>query len=111
MKRKIIYVRLLKLPKNNKKKYVAYFRFEKTPGKHKIKTIYFGQNPYEDYTIHKDDKRKQKYLSRHKNEDWNNPVSAGTLARYILWNKKTLTASINDYKKKFRIPKIIYDNN
>ena len=70
----------------------------------KIKTVHFGANGYSDYTIHKDPERKKRYIERHeRNEDWNNPMSAGALSRYILWNKPTKTESIKDYKNKFGI--------
>jgi len=43
-------------------------------------------------------------MTRHrKRENWNNYMSAGSLSRYILWNKPTLKASIADYKKKFNL--------
>jgi len=68
------------------------------------KTIHFGAKGYSDYTLHKDDERKERYLQRHMaNEDWSNPMSAGSLSRWILWNKKTLKGSISDFKKKFRL--------
>jgi hypothetical protein len=70
----------------------------------KIKTVHFGQKGYSDYTIHKDDKRKERYLNRHKkNEKWNDYMTPGSLSRYILWNKKTLKESIKDYKKRFKL--------
>ena len=48
--------------------------------------------------------RKRRYMSRHKKrENWNNYMSAGSLSRYILWNKPTLEASIKDYKKRFKL--------
>lgn len=72
----------------------------------RTKTVHFGAKGYSDYTIHKDDERKNRYLIRHKsNENWNNPLSPGALSRWILWNKKTLRASILDYKKKFKFNK------
>lgn len=64
----------------------------------------FGAKGYEDYTIHKDDDRKQNYISRHKKrENWNNPFSAGALSRWVLWHKPTLKESWEDYKKKFKL--------
>ena len=73
-------------------------------GNKKIKTVHFGQAGASDYTIHKDPERKQRYIERHeKNENWNNPMSAGSLSRWILWNKPTLQESIKDYKKKFNL--------
>jgi hypothetical protein len=66
------------------------------------KVVHFGQRGAEDYTIHKDDERKRLYLLRHKkNENWNNPMTAGALSRFVLWNKKTLRESIADFKKRF----------
>jgi hypothetical protein len=68
----------------------------------RTKTTHFGSFGMSDYTIHKDSKRKQRYLLRHKkNENWDNPVSAGSLSKFLLWNKPTLRASISDYKKRF----------
>lgn len=68
----------------------------------KVKTTRFGQDGASDFTKHKDEERKQRYLDRHRaRENWNNPTTAGSLSRYVLWNKKTLGASISDYKKRF----------
>ena len=65
---------------------------------------HFGAAGMSDFTKHKDEERKKSYLSRHKaRENWNDYMSSGSLARWILWNKPTLEASINDYKKKFNL--------
>lgn len=57
-----------------------------------------------DYTIHKDPERKKRYIIRHKkNEHWNDPITAGSLSRYVLWNKPSLRESIKDYKKRFNL--------
>jgi hypothetical protein len=70
----------------------------------KIKTTYFGDANMSDYTIHRDDERKERYLKRHhKNENWRDYKSAGCLSRFILWNKKTIKESIEDYKKRFNL--------
>lgn len=64
----------------------------------------FGDANYSDFRIHQDPKRKAQYIARHeKSENWNDPKSAGALARWILWNKPTLTASISDYRKRFNV--------
>lgn len=90
-------VEIKKSTRSGKKMMAIFYDNEK-----KVKTIHFGAEGYSDYTIHKDEARKQRYIDRHKNsEDWNNPMTAGTLALYILWNKPTLSASISDYKKRF----------
>lgn len=72
----------------------------------KIKTTQFGlKNPkIGTYIDHKNDKLKENYLKRHKkNENWNDFMSAGSLSRYILWNKKTFQESLNDYKRIFKL--------
>ena len=68
------------------------------------KTIHFGADGYDDYTTHHDDARKAKYIQRHASrEDWNDPLTAGFWSRWILWNKKTVAASVNDVKKRFSL--------
>ena len=69
------------------------------------KVIPFGAKGMSDYTKHKDDTRKQRYLKRHSGmgEHWQKPDTPGALAKWVLWNKKTLRASISDYKKRFKL--------
>jgi len=67
------------------------------------KTVSFGDARYQDYTLHGDDVRQQRYIIRHREaEDWEDPTTAGALSRWILWNKKSLQASIDDMNKRFR---------
>lgn len=76
-----------------------------------FKHIDFGAKKYNDFIIYnKEDgkeeaeKHKDAYLARHKdNEDWTTPYTAGSAARWILWNKPTLEASWNDYKRRFNL--------
>jgi hypothetical protein len=94
------------------KKYDAKFREKGCPcsklaspecGKKEV-IVSFGQKNASDYTKHKDDERKNLYLARHEaNEDWTKPMTPGALSRWILWNKKTLKASIQDFKKRFNL--------
>jgi hypothetical protein len=68
------------------------------------KKINFGDDRYEDYTQHGDPKRKALYIQRHKkNEDWNNPLTAGWWSRYLLWEKPSIEEAIKDIKKRFGI--------
>jgi len=72
------------------------------------KKINFGDSNYEDFTQHKDPERKKRYILRHeKNEDWNDPSTAGFWSRWLLWNKPTLKESIKDIKNKFNIDIIV----
>lgn len=90
---KLELIAITKSPKNGKKLRAIF-----SDGKR----VDFGASGYSDYTIHKDDDRKERYINRHRSrENWNDPQTPGALSRYILWNKKTLRSSILDYKKKF----------
>jgi hypothetical protein len=67
-------------------------------------TTHFGQRGAGDFTTTGDEEKKANYLKRHKvNENWNDPKSAGALARFVLWNKPTREASIQDYKRRFGV--------
>lgn len=65
----------------------------------------FGAIGYDDFTTFPEEireERKKRYLNRHrKNENWNDPKSAGALSRWILWNLPTIEASLRDYKRRF----------
>jgi hypothetical protein len=70
------------------------------------KKIYFGASGYEDYTTHKSNIRKNRYILRHQNnEDWT-PTgmnTAGWWSRWILWNKPSLMEAIKFIEKNFNI--------
>jgi hypothetical protein len=69
------------------------------------KTVHFGASGMNDYTKHHDDERKQRYIDRHKKtENWGTTgyESAGFYAKHVLWNKKTLKASVDDMNKQFK---------
>ena len=94
-KGKLKLVKIIKSP-NKKKKYRAYF----STGKHTD----FGAAGMSDYTKHKDPERMKRYLNRHKSrENWRDPTTAGSLSRYVLWNKPSFRASVADYKRKFKL--------
>lgn len=68
------------------------------------KKVHFGLEGSSTFIDHNDEKKKDAYLARHrKNEDWSNYLSRGSLSRYLLWNKTTLSASIADFKKRFKL--------
>jgi len=81
------------------KKYNAIFTIDCG----KILTVPFGARGYSDYTTIKSEKKKTMYLNRHyKNEDWDNPFSAGALSRWILWGPYTnLEKNIIAFKNRF----------
>ena len=93
----------LKQSTRKDKKYMAIFYDDNHK---KIKTTHFGSAGMSDYLHHKSEEHKYLYLNRHrKNENWDDYMSSGALARFILWNKTTLEASVNDYMKRFNLKK------
>jgi hypothetical protein len=68
------------------------------------KTTHFGAAGYEDFTTHGDEERRRRYVARHQaREHFDDPVTAGALSRWILWNKRSAAASIADYRRRFRL--------
>ena len=70
------------------------------------KRVYFGQASASDFTKHKDEDRKNRYIKRHeKNESkfWNKSGidTASFWALNLLWNKPTIKESYQDIKKRF----------
>ena len=72
------------------------------------KTVSFGGvkengKPYSDCTQHRNEQRKYLYSQRHKkNEQWDNPKTAGFYSRWILWEKPTLKEAVSNVNKKFK---------
>tara|TARA_R110000824_G_scaffold5454_1_gene25250 strand:- start:535 stop:831 length:297 start_codon:yes stop_codon:yes gene_type:complete len=95
--------KLVKITQSDRKgkKLMAVFENKKTG---RTKTTHFGAMGMSDFTINKDEARKKRYLDRHrKNENWNDPTSAGALSRWILWNKPSYRASVKDFKTRFKL--------
>lgn len=72
------------------------------------KKVYFGAKGYQDFTMHKDPERKQRYINRHSGggrEDWSKKglETAGFWSRWLLWNEPTIESSIKSIEKKFGI--------
>lgn len=69
------------------------------------KVTHFGAEGYEDYTIHKDKERRDRYRARHEKDlDTKDPTRAGYLSYYLLWGDSTsLQENIKDYKKRFKL--------
>ena len=90
---------------NPEKKLMAIFSDKEG---NKVKTTHFGQRGASDYTKHGDKERMLRYLERHgggtttsTKEDWKDPTTAGSLSRWVLWNKPSLSGSFADYKRRF----------
>lgn len=87
-------VRLSESKRKNKKKKVTL----------KKCSVNFGGKGYEDFTIHKDEERKKRYLKRHKKrENWTKTgkCTAGFWSRHLLWGEKTIHKSKQKITKSF----------
>ena len=85
---------------NPSKKYMVKFVNEKSG---KINTIQFGASGMSDFTLNKDEKRKNSYILRHMNDKINDPNYAGFWSLNLLWNQLTLEKSIKDTEKRYLI--------
>lgn len=94
------------------KKYRAIWFEDDTP----VRSVDFGAKGYRDFTLINSPKSKfylpkredrlkvrSEYLRRHSGgrEDWDDPFTAGSLSRWVLWNAPTLRKSWEHYKKRF----------
>tara|TARA_R110000803_G_scaffold206561_1_gene273897 strand:- start:797 stop:1126 length:330 start_codon:yes stop_codon:yes gene_type:complete len=108
-------VKLIKIlpSKREGKKYDAYFLLDN--GKEKV--VSFGSAGMRDFVLINDksssfylpkksdrDAVKAAYRRRHEKDLLTkDPLRAGYLSYYVLWNQKTLDSSIKAYKNKFKL--------
>lgn len=68
------------------------------------KKVYFGASGYEDYTMHKDPKRKELYIKRHSKmgENWGKSGidTSGFYARWLLWEEPTVELAYKKLREK-----------
>jgi len=94
-------VKLLNIKRSTKKDKKLMATFE-TNGRKKV--IHFGAKGMSDYTKHHDRARRQRYIARHRKDlRTNNPIRAGYLSMFILWNKPNLSSSIRNYRKRLNV--------
>jgi hypothetical protein len=69
------------------------------------KVVHFGQEGGKTYIDEGDKIKRENYLLRHKKrENWNDPFSAGSLSRYLLWGDSTnMETNHQAFMKKFPI--------
>ena len=99
-------LKLLSIKKSPKKdkKYVATFSRNG-----RIKQTHFGAKGYQNYggvgkERHLSEVRKKRYIKRHKGkENWNDPTTAGSLSRWVLWDKKSFSEGVKSFKKRFNL--------
>ncbi len=84
---------------NKNKKFVATFSI----GDDKTKRVHFGHSDYEDFTIHKDETRRDSYRKRHHTGKTAAPDTPNSLSYWLLWNTTSLRENIKLFKRKFNL--------
>ena len=93
-----MFYKLERSDKPNKKYLVTLDTRDKS---HKI---YFGAKGSQDFTIHRNEKKRAAYIARHQvNEDLSDPTTAGFWAYHLLWTKPTIREAISDMEKQFNL--------
>lgn len=67
----------------------------------------FGDKRYQNYTMHQDKDRRDRYRLRHQNDNINNIYSSGFWSYYLLWNKDSLKKSAADIEKRFHVKVVL----
>ena len=69
------------------------------------KVVHFGASNASTYIDHGDKAKRSAYIARHQvNDHWNNPYSAGALARWLLWGDSTsIEANHQAFMRKFGV--------
>jgi hypothetical protein len=101
MKTRRLKLKSIRKSHKSEKKWDATFVY---PDGHQ-KVVPFGAAGMSDYTKNKDKTRKLRYLKRHSGmgEHWNKPDTPGALSKWVLWNKPSFKASVQDFKKRFHL--------
>ena len=96
----IVFQGIREAPAGDKHKFVATF-LNKATGR--TRQTLFGARGYEDYTIHKDRTRRDRYRTRHtKDLRTGDPTRAGFLSFYLLWGDSTsLAKNVAAYRRRF----------
>ena len=82
------------------KRYTAVFEREG-----RTKSVSFGSATGSAYIDHRDDDKKKAWLALHSKagEDWNKPDTAGSLARWLLWNTPSFRHSLKLFRSRFNL--------
>ena len=72
------------------------------------RTVHFGSKGSA-YVDHKDAKTKAAWEARHRvRENWKDYDSAGALSKHVLWNQKSVSASVKDLNARQKQYTFIY---
>jgi hypothetical protein len=93
-------VRISKSNRKNKKMVAEFPNGER---------LHFGDDRYQDFTIHQDPERKKRYLARHKG-DPKSLHTPGGLSRDILWSKPNIASAAKYAGQKHGV-RVLLDGN
>ena len=97
-------LQILKSDKSEKKYKAVFTKYDG-----KTKTIHFGASGYQDYTQHHNKDRRTLYRRRHEKYLKGDPMRAGYLSYYILWENSTnIQTNIRSFKNKFNFRYVYY---
>ena len=98
----IVFIQILNSKKPEKKYVARFFDAERNM----IKQTDFGSKTGLNYTHHKDEEVKENWIARHKVcGTFDKFTSASSLDRWLLWNKKTLSQSFENYLMRVNLKK------
>lgn len=95
------HIKLINIVKSWKpdKKFVALFEVDG-----RSRNVHFGSATSQTYAEGADDLKKANYLKRHAvRENWDNPITPGSLSKHILWSEPDINDAIKAFKKKFNL--------
>ncbi len=86
---------------NPSKKFDVYVIDPKTQN---VRKVSFGATGYEDYTIHKDKERRDRYWMRHKKDRLTDITAPGSWSAFVLWGEHTsINKNLKDMLKFFNV--------
>ncbi len=90
--------------KKDKKRLIAFFIMNDGKTIKRKFGMYKSGGTYADGAT---DEKRTLYIKRHRaRENWEDIFSAGSLSRYVLWEKRTNNDLEKFYNRKFNIPKV-----
>jgi len=69
--------------------------------------IDFADKRYQNFSIHQDKERRERYRQRHRATNINDVYSPAFWSYYLLWNKDSLEKSAADIYKRFNVKVIL----
>ena len=96
-------MKLLSVTTSSKPEKKLMAKFQTDSGR--TRTVHFGQQSADDYTLSHDKEQRERYRTRHaKDLQTEDPSRAGFLSYYILWGDSTSRATnIASFKRKFNL--------